>query len=114
MDAIVAGDFEEAARWVVADQQGALQALGLGRGPGTTPQMSGTMKVAAVNPTGEDTSYATFVGTMCRTAPAEGGTTPSPECLSNDDPDTDLPYFIVQLIDTPEQGWQVHFQPPTE
>lgn len=113
MDALVIGDYNSASGWVAAEQQDIVKALGLGRGPGTLPTMSGSVRVGNVVPTGTNTAYAAMVGTMCRTAPAEGsGAAPKRECVSNEDPATSLPYFTVQLIDTAQAGWKVHF-PPT-
>lgn len=112
MDALLIGDYNSASGWVVAEQQGIVKALGLGRGPGTLPTMSGNVRVGNIVPTGTNTAYATMVGTMCRTAPAEGsGAAPKPECVSNKDPATSFPYFTVQLIGTAQTGWKVHFQP---
>jgi len=102
------------AGWVVPQQQSIVKALGLGRGPGTLPAMSGSAQVGDVVPTGKNTAYATLVGTMCRTAPADRGAAAEPECVANEDPAaTNLPHFTLQLIDTPQSGWKVRFQPAT-
>ncbi len=112
MGAIVRGDFESAARWVTPEQQGIVQALGMGRGPGTLPTMTGHVRVGTVVSAGETTASVTFTGEMCRTAPADGSATPEPECVANQDPDTDLPYFIVHVLETPGHEWAVYFPNP--
>jgi hypothetical protein len=116
--AIVSGDFEEAATWVKRDQRGIVEALGLGRGPGTMPHLSGQVSAGSLKSTGEgpegQTAAVTFIGEMCRT-PAETAEHPAPktECVRNDDAEVGPPYFTVDLVDTPTEGWRVVFATPT-
>ncbi len=112
MDAILEGDFNAAAQWVTPEQQGIVQALGLGRGPGTLPEITGRVGIGSVVATGETTASVALVGSMCRTVPSRGDQVSDPECVTNHDPRTDLPYFVVQVRRISQHDWKVHFPSP--
>lgn len=98
------GELEKAALHVVVEQREMVKALALG-GPDGPAQLTGELHVAnIVSQDGRAT--ATLVGRLCRVQP---GVAAQPQCVENDDPHTVDPLFVLQLVETPGDSWQVVF-----
>lgn len=117
-NAVIDGDYETAAQWVVGRYRGVVQALGLGSSAGQA-EVTGDVSVGNLQLTGDTpagaTATVTFVGRMCRTPPSsEAAPSPQQECIDNDDPHTKLPYFIIHMVQTVDDGWRVTFPVPSQ
>ena len=108
MRAIMAGDFNKAATYVLKEQQDFMKALALSTGRGTLLKMSGAISVGKVVVQGQDATVI-LVGRMCRT---QKGGPAQPQCVENKDPNTASPIFTIHLIHV-AGGWQIALQLPT-
>lgn len=108
MRAVARGDFKAAIPLVAPNQRAVLEAVALGQGPGTLPEVTGDVSVGEVVEDG-DSATVSILGKMCRTgrAPATSSPAPVTDCIENRDPKTDSPVFLVHLAKDEKTGWNV-------
>jgi len=108
MRAVARGDFKAAAPFVAPKQRAILEAVALGQGPGTLPEVTGDVSVGEVVEDG-DSATVSILGKLCRTGPASAtsASAPATNCVENRDPKTDSPLFLVHLAKDGNTGWNV-------
>jgi hypothetical protein len=108
MRAIARGDFKAAVPLVARSQRAILEAVALGQGPGTLPEVTGEVSLGEVVEDG-DSATVSILGKMCRKSPASVKLTSAPvtDCVENHDPKTDSPVFVVHLAKEEKAGWTV-------
>ncbi|MBM0277626.1 nuclear transport factor 2 family protein [Micromonospora tarensis] len=110
MRAVARGDFKAAIPLVAPSQRAVLEAIALGQGPKTLPEVTGDVSVGEVVEEG-DRATVSIVGKMCRARAAAGSSTSTPasDCVENDDPRTKSPVFLLHLAREDATGWKVIF-----
>jgi hypothetical protein len=108
--AVARGDFEAAIPLVAPSQRVILEAIALGQGPKTLPEVTGEVSLGEVVEDG-DSATVSMLGKMCRTEVASESSTSAPvsDCIENYDPKTDSPVFLVHLAREDATGWKVVF-----
>lgn len=110
MRALLQVDFAEASKYVVADQRGVVEALGLSSGPGTVTTTSGEVTIGQIDVRG-NVATAIFLGRMCRTTARQSASDAGEECIENKDLAAESPAFTVHLVRA-AGTWQVALPQP--
>lgn len=107
--ALFAGRFSEASRYVAPSSKDAISVLTAGLGHGSVS--SRNLAIGSTQVTGES-AVAILTGSICSsfgTTSLTSKSSPSQQCVTNTDVHTDNPAFAVQLTRQPSGRWLVSF-----